>query len=144
MGPNIPLPIYFLRSMYSPYRVWVETFLQYKYMKKNFVYFHKLKINAETKSVMIICSTAPLETKEATIAGKKFRIRSQNAVQFGILTLMDETGQAIKSDSPMVKDLKKLKQGEELAGFVLSDNPVMRKQEDGTQVPTGLFWVDHA
>jgi hypothetical protein len=107
----------------------------------NSVYFLKLKINQDTKSVMIICSSAPLESKVATLAGKKFTIRKQAAVQLGILTLMDEKGQAIKSDSPMVKDLKTLVQGQELAGFFMSDNPVLDKE---TKQPTGLFWVDHA
>jgi hypothetical protein len=107
----------------------------------NSVYFHKLKINDKTGSVMIICSSSPLETKVASIAGKKFTIRKQAAVQFGILTLMDEKGQPIKSNSPLVKDLKTLAQGQELAGFYMSDNPVLDKE---TQEPTGLFWVDHA
>lgn len=106
----------------------------------NSVYFHKLKINDKTKSVMIICSSAPLEAKAATIAGKKFTVRKQAAIQFGILTLMDENGKSIKSDSPVVKDLKALKQGELLEGFFMSDNPVISQE---TQEPTGLFWVDY-
>ena len=78
---------------------------------------------------------------ETTIAGLKVASRKQTNINFGVLSLMDpETGQVMKADHPTIGLLQtKLKRGDEMPNFRLSDNPVMNLS---TGEETDLKWVE--
>lgn len=110
----------------------------------NSVFFRKVRINDETKSAVIIVSSAPLSQTSAEIAGFQVGARTQQNLQFGILALTDpKTGKAMNASHPTIKGLQaKLNVGDEIPGFKLSNNPVVNR-ETGEALPN-LYWVEPA
>jgi len=108
------------------------------------VFFRKWKINDESKNVVIVVSSAPLTQVKAEIAGFAVGARTQQNLQFGILALTDpKTGNSMKADHPTFKSLQaKLKVGDEMPGFRISDTPITNK-ETGEAI-NGLFWAEPA
>ena len=105
------------------------------------VYFRKVNINKVTNTATLICSDAPIEKKQATIAGIQVATRSQTNVTFGVLSLNDpETGKTMNADHATIKELQKtLNVGDAMPGFRLSTNAVM---DMNTKEPTTLMWVE--
>ena len=94
---------------------------------KNSLFFHKIVNNT------IVCKTAVLGTKKSTINGVTVYDREQGNVSYGLLCLLDESGNSL---DPSALGLKK---NQELKGFQLSSNPVLDQETDE---PTGMFWVE--
>ena len=94
---------------------------------KNHLFFHKIVNNT------IVCKTAVLGTKKSTINGVTVYDREQGNVSYGLLCLLDESGNSL---DPSTLGLKK---NQELKGFQLSSNPVLDQETDE---PTGMFWVE--
>ena len=108
------------------------------------VFFHKWRINDKTQSVVIIVSSSPLAQTKAEIAGFTVGARTQQKLQFGILALTDpKTGESMKANHSTIKALQtKLKAGDEMPGFQLSNNPVVNSETG--EALDGLFWVEPA
>ena len=108
------------------------------------VFFRKWKINDESKNVVIVVSSAPLTQVKAEIAGFAVGARTQQNLQFGILALTDpKTGESMKATHPTIKSLQaKLKVGDEMPGFQLSNNPVVNSETG--EALDGLYWVEPA
>lgn len=108
------------------------------------VFFRKIKVNDKTQSAVIIVSSAPLTQVKAEIAGFQVGARTQQNLQFGILALTDpKTGESMKATHPTIKGLQaKLKAGDEMPGFQLSNNPVVNSETG--EALDGLFWVEPA
>jgi len=107
------------------------------------VFFRKFRINDETQSVVIVVSSAPLQAKEAEIAGFKVGARTQQNLQFGILPLTDpKTGESMKANHPTIKALRaNLKVGDEMPGFRLAtDSPIVNRETG--EALDGLFWAE--
>jgi len=112
----------------------------------NSVYFRKININGETKSVSIVVSSAPLTQTKQTTFGIEVGCRTQTTALFGVLSLTDpKTGKTINEKHPMAIALGKLNPGDEIPGYRFSTSPVMAKAINGEEpLATGLFWVESA
>ena len=91
------------------------------------IFFHKIVNNT------IIVKTAVLGTKKSTINGVTVYDREQGSVTYGLLCLIDESGNSL---DPSTLGLKK---NQELKGFRLSSNPVLDQETDE---PTGMYWAE--
>lgn len=108
----------------------------------NLLYFRKFRVTKEHGNVHMVLSSAPLVQTKAEIAGFQVGARTQQNLQFGILALTDpKTGESMKANHPTIKALQaKLKVGDEMPGFQLSNNPVV-KRETGEAL-SGLYWAE--
>ena len=105
------------------------------------VFFRKVNINAATNSATVIVSSDAISNKTTMIAGIEVATRSNNDIEFGVLSLMDpETGKTCDADSNIIKHIQKnVNVGDEMEGFRMSDKFVMDLK---TKEPTTLKWVE--
>jgi|TARA_R110002095_G_scaffold206530_1_gene190676 hypothetical protein len=107
----------------------------------NNVYFKSISINKAFNTATLVVTSAPMETKQATIAGIDVGTRVQHQITFGLLSIIDpETGKTIAGNSKIAKQLQTtLNAGDALEGFQMSSNPVMDRE---TGEPTDMYWVE--
>jgi hypothetical protein len=105
------------------------------------VFFRKLRINENTGTATIIVTDKLITNKQGTLAGLEVGTRTNGNITFGVLSLIDpKTNQVMRANHPTIKALQsKLNQGDEMAGFQLSDNPVI---DLNTGEETNLRWVE--
>lgn len=107
------------------------------------VFFRKLRINDTTGTATIIVTDKLITNKQGTLAGMEVGTRTNGNITFGVLSLIDpKTNQVMRANHPTIKALQsKLNAGDEMAGFQLSDNPVIDLK---TGEETNLRWVEQA
>lgn len=112
---------------------------------KNSVYFRRLAINEQYKTVSLYCSSEPLTQSTFNLDGLEFAARRQSQeLKFGLLPLIDpKTGKSLDPKHPNVKTLQaKYNVGDEMVGIRITDVPVINR-ETGEAVPN-LFWAEPA
>ena len=107
----------------------------------NNVYFKSISINKAFNTATLVVTSAPMETKVATLAGIEVGTRVQHQVTFGLLSIIDpETGKTIAGNSKIAKQLQTtLNAGDVLEGFQMSENSVIDRE---TGEPTDMYWVE--
>jgi len=104
----------------------------------NSVFFRKVNINENTKSVTIYVTSAPRQTSKAELLGMTFGMRVQDNIINGQLNMID-----LKADNPVVKKLKTLKPGTELPGFTINTDAPVLNLETGEAL-RNMYWVEAA
>ena len=104
----------------------------------NSVYFYKVR-KTSTGNISVITSDKPLTAiKTNDTLGFEVGSRGSGAT-FGVFTPRDpETGQVSKANSKMHQNFSGLEQGQEMPGFRMTHEPVLK--EDGSE--SGLYWVE--
>ena len=104
----------------------------------NSVYFYKVR-TTNTGNISVITSDKPLSAiKTNDTLGFEVGSRGSSAT-FGVFTPRDpQSGQVSKANSQMHKNFSALKQGQEMSGFRMTSEPVLK--EDGSE--SGLYWVE--
>jgi hypothetical protein len=102
------------------------------------VYFYKVR-QTSTGNISVITSDKPLSAIK-TNNSLGFEVGSRGAsATFGVFTPRDpQTGKVATAGSQMHKNFQSLKQGQEMPGFVQTQQPVLK--EDGSE--SGLYWVE--
>ena len=94
------------------------------------VYFYKISNST------IVCTDKPFGVSKAPINGVACATRSNDNVTFGLLVLCDPVTK--ETVTPEFLAELGLREQQALAGFRLSDNPVLDRK---TGAETGMFWV---
>lgn len=99
------------------------------------IYFHKVTRNT------IVCTSEPFGATKGELNGVATATRNVGDVTFGLLCLVDDAGNTQvlnhRGSNPEGVDYK-LKDKQPLAGFEMSNQPVLDRE---TKEPTGMFWV---
>jgi len=110
----------------------------------NSVFFSKLRINEERKTVTLYVTSEPRLKASVELEGIAWGVRKQDEAISGQLNLIDEaTGISLKADHPVVKKFKTYKPGKELKGFVINTDAPVRDLETGETL-RNLYWVEAA